>query len=305
MPQSNAAPAHADSIPEPLEADSWTWRDFGAYKFQVMLPQAFTVQVAHPVIDAGVAEHSVYKSDPWGRAKRSTEMLWPVVYARPEVAVRKGIELREYHRKIKGVDKHGQRYHALDPEAYGWVHMTGFDATVRMHELLGTPPTPAERAQMFEEWHRLGRILGLRERDLPDTEDGYWAYFYDMIDNRLELGEVASDLLSERYYRELPKPPDSRLPDAAWRLLMRRIAPTANRALRGTLPQRFRARFGIAWTSGDERKFRRLMRGMRTALRLLPERRRYTPLAWDAIQDARRHPNAYRWREREPAATAA
>lgn len=280
--------------PRPLEPDSLTWRDFGSYMFHVMLPQAFVLQVAHPVIDAGVGEHSTYKTDPWGRAQRSWAMLWPVVYARPDTAIRKGRELREYHRAIKGVDKHGNRYHALNPEAYGWVHATGFDATVRMHELLGTPPTEARRRQMFEEWRRLGLILGLREQDLPDTEAAYWDYFHDMIDNRLEMGDVASDLLSETHYLEIP-PPDSRIPNPLWRLLMRGITPIARLSLIGTLPARFRTRFGLEWSRWDERKFRALMRTLRITLRLIPEQYRYIPLARQAIRDAQQHPQAYLW----------
>lgn len=303
MPLDETAPTQAsrrmETVPEPLEPDSLTWRDFGSYMYHLMLPQAFALQVAHPIIDAGVGEHSVYKTDPWGRAKRSTEMLWPVVYARPEVAIQKGIELREYHRKIKGVDKHGKRYHALDPEAYSWVHMTGFDASLRMHQLMGHEPTAAERARMFEEWYRLGRILGLRQQDLPATEEAYWAHFNDVIDNRLEIGEVASDLLSENHYLEIPKPPNSRMPDFAWRLLLRCVSPIARLNLLGTLPPRFRQRFGIQWRARDERRFRLFLTVFRTVLKLLPEKRRYIPLAWAAIQDARHHPDAYRWQSGE------
>lgn len=285
------------AVPEPLGPDSYIWQDFGHYLFHFMLPQAFAMQVAHPTIDAGVGQHSVYKTDPWGRAKRSTEMLWPVVYARPEVAVQKGIELRELHRAIKGTDKQGKRYNALNPEAYGWVHGTGFDAMVRMHELFGTPPGPEKRAQMFEEWRRMGLMLGLREEDLPRTEEAYWEYFEDMIQNRLEIGEVASDLLGKTYYLEIPRPPGSSVPEPVWKLMLHLVSPVARLNLRGTLPESFRERFGIKWSRTDEIAFRALRRGVRAVVGLLPEKRRYIPLAWEAIDDARKHPQAYRWEE--------
>jgi uncharacterized protein (DUF2236 family) len=156
--------------------------------FHLMLPQAFVLQVAHPTIDAGVGEHSVYKTDPWGRIERSHRMLWPVVYARPDTTIRKGVALRAYHRAIKGVDRHGRHYHALEPEAYGWVHMTGFDATVRMHALFGTTLSDDARREAFQEWRRMGLILGLREQDLPATEADYWSHLHRMIDERLTLG---------------------------------------------------------------------------------------------------------------------
>jgi len=298
MPESSAFAVDVASrraVPEPLEPDSLTWQDFGSHMFHVMLLQGFTLQVAHPVIEAGVGEHSVYKTDPWGRARRSHEMLWPVIYERPEAAIQNGVALREFHRRIKGVDKHGKRYHALDPEAYGWVHATGFDATVRMHELFGNPLTLAQRQQTFGEWRRLGLILGLREKDLPATEADYWDYFEDMIQNRLIMGDVAADLLSESHYREVPKPPGLKLPDSVWRLLLRGAAPVTRLILVGTLPCSFRTRFEIEWTRRDERRFRIVIGALRTVLRVIPARYRYIKLARDAIDDARRNPQAYRW----------
>lgn len=292
--------------PEPLGPDSLTWRDFGSYRFHLMLPQAFTLQVAHPVIDAGVSDHSVYRSDPWGRAKRSTAILWPVVYARPDVAIQKGIELREMHRAIKGVDRDGNKYHALDPEAYAWVHGTGFDATLRMLELFDRPPTAAERATIFREWRQLGLMLGIRESDLPGTEAEYWEYFENMINRRLEMGPVTRDLMSADFYLQLPKPPNARLlPDFAWKAFLRVITPVARFHLSGTLPDSFRRRFDIPWSRRDERLFRLYCAAVRTAFRLTPRPLHYIPLARRAIGDARKHPEAFRRPDRQTPAPAA
>ncbi len=290
---SHAPLKSARRAPAPLGPDSHTWADFGSWRFHLMLPQAFVMQVAHPVIDAGVGEHSVYRTDPWGRARRSTELLWPVVYARPEEAIRKGIELREMHRKIKGVDKHGNRYHALDPEAYAWVHGTGFDATIRMHELFGTPADGEQRKVMFREWRQLGLMLGIRDQDLPNSESQYWEYFDTMIRERLEIGDVAADLLSQSHYLEVPKPPVKWLPEPAWWLARQGLGRLLRFNLLGTLPPLFRERFDIPWSDNDERRFRRWCRFYRAADRLTPELMRYVPLARQAIRDARRHPDAY------------
>lgn len=260
-----------------------------------MLPQAFVLQVAHPTIDAGVGEHSVYKTDPWGRIQRSHRMLWPVVYARPDTAFRNGVALRDYHRAIKGVDRHGRPYHALEPEAYGWVHMTGFDATVRMHALFGTALSDQQRHEVFEEWLRLGFILGLREQDLPATEADYWAHLHRMIDERLQLGDVACDLLDVRAFSQYPRPPGSRIPMPLWRLLLKAVAPAVRRMVVGTANPRFRNRFQLRWTRWDAAWFAAYVRVLRLVLRLLPERWRYIPQAHDAMLDARRHPEAYCW----------
>ncbi|MDX1804170.1 MAG: oxygenase MpaB family protein [Alcanivorax sp.] len=279
--------------PGTLGPDSCTWQDFGSWRFHLMLPQAFVMQVCHPVIDAGVGEHSVYRTDPWGRARRSTELLWPIVYARPEEAARKSRELRELHRQIKGIDKHGNKYFALDPQAYAWVHGTGFDATVRMHELFGKTPDRHQRDIMFREWRQFGLMLGIRDQDLPRTEQEYWQYFDNMIHERLEMGDVGRDLLREDHYLEIPKPPGSRMPDWLWRLVLQGAGRLMRMNLKGTLPAAFREKFGIRWTARDERRFRLWCRSYRVLHALTPRSWRYIPLARRAMNDARRHPEAY------------
>lgn len=283
----------AEAAPTPLGPGSHTWRDFGSRRFQLMLPQAFVLQVAHPVIDAGVSEHSTYRSDPWGRAKRSVEMLWPVVYARPEAAIEKGVALREMHRSIRGVDKRGKRYTALDPEAYSWVHLTGYDATIRMHEFMGRSPDEEERRTMFREWRQLGRMIGVREQDLPATTEEYWDRFHGMIRDRLEMTDVARDLLGEDFYLDLPKPPVRWLPEFAWRVIRRGLARFQRFNLRATLPPAFREKFGIEWTARDQWRFRLWCRIHRVLHALTPRKWRLIPLAREAVRDAERHPEAY------------
>jgi len=280
--------------PRPLLPGSCTWRDFGSRLFQLMLPQAFILQSSHPVINAGVAEHSVYKTDPWGRGERSVKLLWPVVYARPDVAIQKGIELRELHRRIKGVDKEtGKKYHALDPEAYAWVHGTGFDATIRMHEYFGKTPTTAERKQIFAEWRQMGTMLGIREEDLPRNESEYWVYFESMIKNKLIFGEVTQDLLGDSYLLEQPKPPVENLPDFVWNALRKPLGHFMRFIIKNTLPESFRNKFNIELSKRDQSLFRVFCAFVRLVYPLIPERSKYLPLAWNAIQDSRRHPEAY------------
>ncbi|MDV7400349.1 hypothetical protein RZS08_53535, partial [Arthrospira platensis SPKY1] len=85
--QQAAAPAATTDKKTPLQPlgpDSLMWKDFGAHRYQLILQQAFILQTAHPVIDAAVTKEKKYKYDPWGRARNSVSLLWPVVYSRPE-----------------------------------------------------------------------------------------------------------------------------------------------------------------------------------------------------------------------------
>lgn len=279
---------------KPLGPDSLTWQDFGSWRFNLMLPQAFVLQVSHPIVDAGVDEHSVYKTDPWGRARRSTALLWPIVYARPQKAIEMGVKLYDLHRSIKGVDKNGNKYFSLDPEAYSWVHITGYDATIRMHEMLGKSPTEEQREQMFIEWRQLGGLMGIRDQDLPATRDEYWEYFDHMIKDKLVMGDVAKDLLAHNHYLEIPKPPVDWLPEFAWKMIRAVVGPFLRFNLRATLPPQYRERFDIPWTRRDQRLFKAWCRFYRVMYSLTPKKRRLIPMARKAFEDARKHPEAYK-----------
>ncbi len=284
----------AAAPPVPLGPDSLTWKDFGSYLYHLMLPEAFILQSAHPVIDAAVGKDKKYKHDPWGRAKGSVALLWPVVYSRPDKAIEMGIRLRELHRQIKGVDATGKPYHALDPEAYSWVHITGFDSSIRMYEYFGTPVSSAQRQQMFEEWKQMGAMLGIHERHIPQTEEAYWIHFNKIIDERLINGEVIKDLLAPDYFSSYPKPEElSRLPNFLWQLMIRPTGWLLHKVAIATLPENFRQRFGVRYTKRDRQFFKVFCWAVRTLYPLVPQSRRYIPLAQRAINDARKHPEAY------------
>lgn len=287
-------PKQTKNDPQPLGPESATWRDFGSYLFHLMLPQAFVLQSAHPVIDAAVSKDKKYKYDPWGRAKGSVKLLWPVVYSRPEKAIEMGVRLRELHRQIKGVDKDGKKYFALDPEAYAWVHITGFDATLRMFEYFGRPVSREERTRMFAEWKQMGSLLGIPEQNIPQTEDEYWKQFDYIIEERLKWGEVLDDLMDPGFYAGYPKPEELRyLPTPIFKVMMTGMGWFMHKITVATLPVNFRRKFDVKFSKNDQRLFKLFAWSVRTFYPLVPERARYIPIAWRAIRDSRKHPEAY------------
>lgn len=294
-------PQNAQGIPHspcnklrPLTPDSLMWKDFGSYHYQLMLPQAFVLQTAHPVINAAVWAGQKYKLDPWGRARDSVALLWPVIYSRPDDAIKMGHALRERHRNIKGVDEQGRKYHALDPEAFSWVHITGFDVMVRLHDFFDKPLDEKQRAALFEEWKQVGALLGINDRYIPRTEAEYWHIFNDMIDNRLEWSDVVKDLMDPDFYRRYPKPPKSRHSDFTWRLMCIPFSWFQRVLITETLPQRARDKWQLRSSLPSRLAFRAISVAVRHLYPKLPESMRYIYLARKAIEDARRHPEAYR-----------
>ena len=107
---------------------------------------ALMLQVAHPVVGAGVSEHSNFRADPWGRLLRTLDFTTSMVYGGPELAWDTGRRVREMHKQIKGKLPNGEPYHSLEPEAYAWVHATLADSIVRSHErFVGPVGDPSSR----------------------------------------------------------------------------------------------------------------------------------------------------------------
>ncbi|WP_406724119.1 oxygenase MpaB family protein [Streptomyces sp. GD-15H] len=288
-PDAGTGPAPGPDVrpePVPFAPGSLLWDIAGDVRILLSLPAALVLQVAHPAVGAGVDEHSVFRTNPWGRAERSLNSLQLWVYG-GEQALEEGRRLRELHRTISGTDTRGRAYHALAPAYYAWVHATAYPVFLRAAQYLSRPlDEPAER-RLYDELLTLGAILGIKQRDMPRTPEEFWPYFDTMVREELEKTAVVAELLDPRR----PIPP----PDGAGALL-RRLWPVLRPPLArlhvfvttGLLPPTVRDRLGLAWTARDERGLRRLGAVVRTVVPLLPERLRYLPTARAARRAARR-----------------
>jgi uncharacterized protein (DUF2236 family) len=231
---------------------------------------ALLFQVAHPTVAAGVRDHSDFERDPWGRLWRTLDFVNLFIYGGPEAAARTGRRLREMHRSIKGVDPEGRRYHALEPEAYAWVHATLCDAIIGSHQLFGQRMRPDEVMRFYDEWRALGRLLGVREHDLPVDWRGFRAYVDRMVHERLEDNDVVQTVI--RTLRGPAPPPFvDRLPPPVWRFLRVPAARASELATIALLPPRLRSRFGLGLGPREARELRAFARLSRAATPLMPQ----------------------------------
>lgn len=278
-----------------LGPDSLMWRDFGTYLYQLVLPQAFVMQTAHPMVDRAVGVDKKYKNDPWGRARDSLKLLWPVVYSKPQDAIDMGVRLRELHRSIKGTDADGRKYHALDPEAYAWVHMTGYDALLRLNRYFTNHRLSAkEKAILFDEWRAMGTMLGIIDKSLPATEEAYWERFNYIVEERLAKGPVLDELLDPLFiFKNYPKPPKSKMPKVVWKGMALGLGYLQNKIIRATLPEKFREKIGLKYGIWDKIVFNVFAWNVRTFYPMLPVQKQYLPSIWRIMEDARMNPQAY------------
>ncbi|MFF4242910.1 oxygenase MpaB family protein [Streptomyces sp. NPDC001822] len=272
---------HSAGDPAPPPPGGVLWSLAGDIRGLLMLPAALTLQVAHPAVGAGVDDHSVFRTDPWGRGERSLRSLQLWVYG-GEAAAEEGRRLRKLHRTIRGTDTRGRRYHALTPANYAWVHATGFPVYQHASRYLVRPLTRAQERALYREWLQVGRVLGLRDEDMPPTIEDFWPYYRTMLADEVEATTVVRELLAV----DAPVPPPDRGPltlrvalRAAWPLLLPPLARFRRFITVGLMPPDAREAIGLDWTPRQERRLRRFGAVVRVIVPLLPERLRYLPRA--------------------------
>lgn len=246
--------------------DSVTWRRTSDARLYLVMLYPLLLQVAHPTVGAGVADFSNFEERPWDRLLRTIDYVSLLVYGGGD-AIATGRRLRSVHKGFQGTRPDGARYYALEPEAYAWVHATLIETYVAAHARFGSPMKPGEVDAFYREYRGLGRLLGVRDRDLPDTWAGFREYFDATVDEVLVRTESVDRVLRSVTNAAMPVP----MPMLLWRTL--RLP--ATKALWiggiGLLPERFRARLCIRWTRGDEAAFRALGAGSRALTPVLPQ----------------------------------
>src|SRR6195952_2544965 len=96
---------------------------------------ALLLQSLHPLAMAGVAEHSDYRGDPWGRLQRTSTFLAVTTYGPATEAQRAVDKVRGIHQRVHGTAADGRPYEASDPHLLEWVHVAETDSFLVAHQL--------------------------------------------------------------------------------------------------------------------------------------------------------------------------
>jgi uncharacterized protein (DUF2236 family) len=248
--------------------------------------RALLLQTMHPVVGAGVRDHSDYQTDPWGRLDRTVTSLQTQMFG-GQRAVDEAARLRERHKTIIGVGFAGDRYRALDPEAYAWVHLSNFDTMLSFNRWFGRRLTEGEQRQAYEEWRQSGRVLGIRDKFMPSDLTAFRAYVDDMMAGTLEANETARRFLDTLRLNDIGSPPWRAFPEVLWRSLRPAGRLVLYDTTVGTMPRVLRDKMGLHWTTADHRRLQGLALVVRAAARTTPDRLLQYPMAYRAQQAAR------------------
>jgi len=188
--------------------DRAIWRVHADASIFVGALRALLLQSLHPLAMAGVADHSDYQADPWGRLQRTARFLAATTYGNETQAAEACATVRQVHRRVHGVAPDGRAYSANDPHLLMWVHLAEVDSFLAAYQRFGAEPMDrSERDGYVADMAKVATALGV-------------------VDPPRSVSELRQGLSD--YQPELRGTSEAR--DAALFLLMRSPIPLAARA---------------------------------------------------------------------------
>jgi uncharacterized protein (DUF2236 family) len=240
-------------------------------------PRALLMQLAHPAVAAGVADHSDFRSDPWARLQGTLRSYLRIVYGTGTAARAEIRRLNGLHRTITG-----PTYRARDPELSLWVHATLVESTIVVADAWLEPLSPERRARYYAETLPIGRAFGIPASLLPGDLDAFEAYVAASIGpgGAVQVGDTARELAHAVLHPPLGPviPALAGLPAAtyAWTLW-----PAV-----GLLPPSIREAYGLPWGPLQRAVAAWLVAGWRGWRPVLPDAFRQMPQALAADRRA-------------------
>jgi uncharacterized protein (DUF2236 family) len=204
---------------------------------------AVLLQVAHPLVAAGVADHSDYEHDLWRRLARTLRALYLVTFGTKAEADRAGAAVQAVHARVHGTTRRrlggfpaGTRYAADDPALMLWVHATLVHASLSAYERFEQRLTRAEQEAYYREMALVARLFGTPANVIPPTLAHFRDYFDSQVASRtVAVTTPAREIAEVILHAPLPAP-------------LRVFAPAHRLATAAQLPPRLRAEYELSWT---------------------------------------------------------
>ena len=238
-PLEKLAQAHVRAVPEHPADDglfgprSVVWRVNRDRSFPLAGMRSLMLQALHPLAMAGVAQHSNWRQDPFGRLAATSGYVLTATYGDRASALAAAAWVRKVHVHVRGTDPEtGLPYAAEDPALLLWVHAGMVESIVTVVQRYGRVLDPAEADRYVAEMVRFAEIVGVPAEDVPTTVQGLRDYL-ESIELR-RATPAARDAIAV-----VLDPPDL---DTDTRDLWRDLAQAAV----GTLPDWAREMYGFA-----------------------------------------------------------
>jgi uncharacterized protein (DUF2236 family) len=161
--------------------DSVTWRVHADPSMALAGLRALLLQALHPLAMAGVAQHSDFREDPWGRLFRTAEYVSVTTFGTTHDAQRAGAKVRGIHRRLRGVEpESGREYRVSDPELLRWVHCVEAESFLTTAVRCGLRLSREEQDRYYAEQTVQATLVGLDSDTVPDSVDAMADYYAQM-----------------------------------------------------------------------------------------------------------------------------
>lgn len=229
--------------------------------------RAILMQLAHPLIAAGVAEHSAFREGPLvaaSRLRQTIRAMLSLTFGDEPSRVRTLDRIRGIHRRVHGQLHEavgpfpaGTPYSAEDPALVTWVHVTLMQSVPMAFSTLVTPLPDADWDRFCVEAMPTARALGASDQ-VPLSRRDVDRYVESMV----TAGTLAVGADARRLVSAVLAPPFAAVTGPLVRV---------NRLLTvGLLPSPLREQYGFDWTERDARVLERWMRRIRWIRRHAP-----------------------------------
>ncbi len=230
--------------------------------------RAILLQMAHPLIAAGVVDHSHFRSGAREAALRlrgTIRSMLALAFGDPAAYAKSIAGIRSIHTRVHGrlrlptgIFPAGTPYSAEDPALVLWVHATFLESAVLVYERLIAPVPDADRDRYCDEGAGVAIALGARTHDVPRdwrSLQGYLAAEY--ASGRIAVGEDAHLIADAVMF-----PPMS---------LVTGVPAWINRVITvGLLPEVVRDQYRYRWDPARARQFDRTVRSLRAMRGVMP-----------------------------------
>jgi uncharacterized protein (DUF2236 family) len=205
---------------------------------------AVLLQVAHPLVAAGVVQHSDYGRDLWRRLGRTLRALYMIAFGTKAEAERAAAVVQAVHARVHGRTEEqlgsfppGTRYSASDPELMLWVHATLVEASLAVYQRFVRALSPEDRERYYQEMGVVARLFGTPTSVIPPSYADFREYFdAEVAGETISVTAPAREVAAVILDAPLPAP-------------MRVLVPAHRLATAGLLPKALRRGYGLRWSA--------------------------------------------------------
>jgi uncharacterized protein (DUF2236 family) len=236
--------------------DSVAWRLHADPSMLVGAMRALLVQALEPRAMAGVAQHSDYKADPWGRLNRTVRFVLHTTYGDTATAEAACDAVRRIHDRVHGVDPvSGRAYSAHDPDLLLWIHSVEVHSALYSYRSYAGRLDDADADRYVDEMVRVAELLGLPPAMAPRSVGELRDYLRGV--DGLQLTSGARESMRLILYPPMP-------------LALRPLWVLPASAAIASLPRFARRMYGLPWFAPATPSVRAAIFGLTRVLNVLP-----------------------------------